>query len=418
MRNRRIALIGAVALILASSTPATAIEAVPLEAVDTIHSLSVDGGLGFGWAVSELTDIDGDGATDLIVSDHLINGEGAAFVFSGASGVLIHTLSAGPGFLGYAIADAGDVDADGTHDVIAGQPGANAARVFSGATGAELLSLTAPVVEAVGVAVAAAGDINADGHADVLVGASGAASNGTGAGRVYVFSGADGSVLRVYDGGAAGDRFGSATDWVADLDGDGFVDHVIGAQDAGKWNDGGVWVHSGRSGAVLWNFRGPKQGDELGSFFVAGLDDLTGDGVPDVYAGDYAATTNGHLSGEAYLLSGANGDVVRTWSGGSAWDGLGPGREAGDLDGDGLSELVVGSYSSRDAARDGGKFQVFSGADGSTLATVVGTTAGHQLGFDAVGIGDVDGDAVPDILVSAASGARAYVISGASLLGS
>jgi hypothetical protein len=177
-----------------------------------------------------------------------------------------------------------------------------------------------------------------------------------------------------------------------------------------------VWAYSGATGALLWNFRGPKQGAELGSFFVAGLDDLSGDGIPDVYAADYAATENGNQSGAAYVLSGADGSVVRFLVGDGAKDGFGPGREAGDLDADGVQDLVIGSYGSRDAVANGGKFQVISGADGSRLATVLGTDGGHQLGFDAVGVGDVDADGTPDILVSASSGARAYVVSGASLL--
>jgi hypothetical protein len=418
MRARRsISVIAALSLTVALAAPSTGAHGVPIEDVDVLYTLSVEGGVQLGWAVSELTDIDGDGVTDLIVSDDLFAGEGAAFVFSGATGALIHTLSGGPGRFGYAIADAGDVDADGTHDIVAGQPGANSARVFSGLTGEEILTLTSPSFEAVGVAVSSAGDINADGHADLLVGAQFGSANGLNAGRAYIFSGADGSVLRAYDGSAAGDLFGTATDWVADIDGDGHVEHAIGARDAGKWDDGGVWVYSGRTGALLWSFRGPKQGDELGSFFVAGLDDLTGDGVPDVYAGDYAATTNGRLSGEAYVLSGADGSVFRTRSGDSAKDGLGPGREGGDLDGDGVQDLVVGSWTSSDAVDGGGKFQVFSGADGSTLGTVLGTTPGTNLGFDAVGIGDVDGDGTPDLLVSAARGAVAYVVSGASVIG-
>lgn len=204
---------------------------------------------------------------------------------------------------------------------------------------------------------------------------------------------------------------------MADIDGDGFVEHVIGARDAGKWDDGGVWAYSGRTGALLWSFRGPKQGDELGSFFVAGLDDLTGDGVPDVYAGDYWATTNGNRSGEVYVFSGADGSVWQTRSGDSAKDGLGPGREAGDLDGDGVQDLVAGSFSSNDGAKDAGKFQVLSGADLSSLGTVVGTTPGNELGFDAIGIGDVNGDGTPDLLVSASPGAVAYVVSGASVIG-
>lgn len=418
MRIRRLAALPAALALSVASVLGVSAGSATLGDVDVIHDLGVDGGVSFGWAVSELTDITGDGVTDLIVSDNGYNGnDGAAFVFSGASGELIHALTAsGGGSLGYSIADAGDVDADGTADIVAGQPGGNAALVFSGATGELLLTLTSSTFEAIGTAVAAAGDLDGDGHDDVLVGATFSSFNGERAGRAYVFSGADGSVLRAIDGGQAGDRFGSATDWVADLDGDGVRDHVVGARDAGKWNDGAVWVYSGRTGAQLWHFRGPKQGSELASFFVAGLDDLNGDGTPDVYVGDYDATAKGARSGSAYVLSGADGSIIHFLRGDGAKDGFGPGREAGDMDGDGVQDLVIGSYSSRDAVRDGGKFQLVSGADGGTLATVVGTDPGHQLGFDAVGLGDVDGDGVPDVLVSAASGAKAYVISGASLL--
>lgn len=417
-RHRSISIVAATLLTLALAGPATAAGGATLEDVDILSTLTVEGGVALGWAVSELADVDGDGITDAIVSDHAYdNSAGAAFVFSGASGQLIHSLH-GTGLLGYSIADAGDVDGDGTHDIIAGAPAANAATVFSGASGDPILTLTSPRTEAVGVAVSTAGDVNADGHADLLVGAQFADVNGTDAGRVYVFSGADGSVIRAYDGSAAGDLFGTAADSVGDIDGDGYVEHAIGARDAGKWNDGGVWVHSGRTGALLWSFRSPKKGEELGSFFVAGLDDLTGDGVPDVYAGDYFATTNGHHSGEAYVFSGADGSVWRSRSGDSANDGLGPGREAGDLNGDGVQDLVVGSFSSNDGAADAGKFQVFSGADLSALGTVAGTTPGDELGFDAVGIGDVNGDGTPDLLVSASPGAVAYIVSGASVIAS
>jgi hypothetical protein len=420
-RTRRVALPGSGILVLALALPAMA--ATPasktLDEAAVIHTLTMPDGSDFGWAISELQDVDGDGVTDLIVSDdhHTTTNSGVVYVFSGSSGALLYQFSEGTGGrLGYAIADAGDVDGDGTHDIVAGRPGVSTVYVYSGATGATLLTISRPTYDRLGVAVAGAGDVNADGHADLLVGAQGTGVNGTNAGRAYVFSGADGSVLHAMDGSAAGDLFGTATDQVPDIDGDGVPEHVVGARDAGKWNDGGIWLFSGATGTLRWQFHAPKSDAELGSFFAAGLPDVTGDGVPDVYAGDYAATTNGNQSGRAYVFSGADGSVFLTLDGAGAKEGRGPGREAGDLNGDGVTDLVIGSYLSRDGARDGGRFDVFSGADGTILATVVGTIPGAQLGYDAVGLGDVDGDGVPDVAVSAALANTVYVVSGASLL--
>ena len=73
----------------------------------------------------------------------------------------------------------------------------------------------------------------------------------------------------------------------------------------------------------------------------------------------------------------------------------------------------MGSYSSSAGAEMAGKVQLFSGVDGSLLRTITSTTAGENLGFDAVGLGDVNRDDVPDVLASAATGDRVYVISGA-----
>ena len=66
-----------------------------------------------------------------------------------------------------------------------------------------------------------------------------------------------------------------------------------------------------------------------------------------------------------------------------------------------------------DAAPQAGKVQIFSGADGSVLRTFTSTTAGENLGFDAVGIGDVNHDHVPDALLAAATGDHVYIVAGA-----
>ena len=94
-------------------------------------------------------------------------------------------------------------------------------------------------------------------------------------------------------------------------------------------------------------------------------------------------------------------------------DGLGPGRGAGDANRDGAADLIIGSYnSSRRGEPEEARSQLFSGRDGSLLRTITSTTAGENLGFDAVGLGDVNGDWRPDALVSAATGDRVYVIAG------
>jgi hypothetical protein len=107
-----------------------------------------------------------------------------------------------------------------------------------------------------------------------------------------------------------------------------------------------------------------------------------------------------------------DGSVIRSWTGSAANQGFGPGREAGDVDGDGVDDIVVGSYTSSDGAKAAGKVEVFSGATGDRLRLITSTNKHENLGFDAVGLGDTNGDHVPDLLVSAATGGTVYLISG------
>ena len=90
--------------------------------------------------------------------------------------------------------------------------------------------------------------------------------------------------------------------------------------------------------------------------------------------------------------------------------GTGPGREAGDVDHDRRVDLAVGSYTASYGAPGAGRVEVHSGRSGGVLRTITSTTAGENLGFDAVGVGDVDRDHEPDLLVSAAT--RVGVIPG------
>ena len=130
------------------------------------------------------------------------------------------------------------------------------------------------------------------------------------------------------------------------------------------------------------------------------------------YVSDYADNGAGTGAGAAFVYSGVDGSLLYRIDGSGPGEGLGPGREAGDVNGDGVQDLAIGSYTSSDGAPNAGKVQIFSGVDGSLLRTITSTTANEELGFDAVGVGDTNGDGIPDLLVSAAQGDTVYLIAG------
>jgi hypothetical protein len=388
-----------------------------VEPVEVLHTLSGSNpGAFYGWAVSELGDVDGDGKTDLVVGEPF-TATGTTWVHSGRTGDLLYRLDGAPGDQqGYAIADAGDTDGDGVPDIVSGAPGTGrgSAYLYSGATGRLLHRFSrGRDGDFFGAAVAGAGDVNRDGHADVLVGAPLNDGGGRDSGRAYVFSGRTYKLIRKLDAGDEGDLFGSATDWTPDLDDDGRPELIVGAQDAGPTIGGKAYVFSGRNGRPLFTITPPASAGEFGSFFVAGVGDVNGDGTGDVYAADYADGSLGPGTGRAAVYSGADGTELRSWTGSAAGEGLGPGREAGDVDGDGIVDLAIGSYTSSDGAPQAGKVEIFSGADGSLLRRITSTIAFENLGFDTVGVDDLNDDGVPDLLISAASGDRVYVVAGA-----
>jgi hypothetical protein len=389
--------------------------------VEVIHVLEGDGGGGlFGWAVSAVADVDGDGASEVLTAAPFdVTGganAGRAYLYSGARGTLLSTWTGAAGErLGFAVADAGDVDGDGTTDVIVGAPAlmgaVGRAYLYSGATGDELAVLVGSAPgDLFGSSVTGVGDVDGDGLADVLVGASRDGTLGVDGGRVALFAAADWSAPRWAREGTAGSRLGGGAGPVGDVSGDGIADVVVGAHG----NGGAVWVLSGDDGSdVLPPRVGDRTAGNLGQFFVAGVGDVDGDGVPDVYGGDFGDTALGPGTGRAYVWSGASGARLHTFAGASAGDGLGCGRGAGDADGDGTPDLAVGSYSaSPGGVTQAGFITVFSGATGAVVRTITGTTPMEQVGFDVVTLGDVDGDGRDDLVMSGANDDRVYVIAG------
>ena len=416
-RTTRVGGVAAAGLVAALAlAPAATAAAGFVEDVDVLYALHGDASnVTFGWAVGELHDIDGDAVTDIIVGDPLRVGGGAAYVFSGADGApIFQWIVPGSNYYGYAIADAGDADGDGTNDILVGAAiGAGFADLRSGATGALLHRFTGGAGDGLGAAVGSAGDVNNDGHADLLLGAPRVdGAIGTDSGAVYVVDGATYATIRTIRGEDAGGRFGTGTDLADDLDNDGKADFVIGARDSGPSQRGRAYAFSSATGRKLWTVTAPKTGGDLGSFFVGGLDDLDGDGTGDVYVGDYTDSANGGQSGAAYAISGVDGSRIHAWRGPRPKEGMGPGREAGDIDGDGVQDVAVGSYLSSSGAKLAGRVDIFSGATGRSIASITSSRIGENLGFDVVSLGDTNGDGSPDLVVSAATGNSVYVISG------
>ncbi len=245
-------------------------------------------GAQFGYALSGLGDVNSDGVNDFAIGDPLkdtpdgLTDVGLVYIFSGADGSLLRTLNhpslggaeTGARF-GEAVADAGDVDHDGTSDVLIGAPGAGEAFVFSGASGAQLFKVTSPVAEAVpsfGSAVAGGKDLDNDGTPDFAVGAP---LLKTSQGAVFIYKGSNGTLLRRLNppDRQTFARFGAAVIFSNDLTGDGRPDVLVGApeEDLGNLlNAGKVYIFRGSNGRLFTSLTSEKTQAFAGFGFALG----------------------------------------------------------------------------------------------------------------------------------------------------
>lgn len=393
--------------------------------------LNVEGlsaGERLGLAVAAAGDVDGDGIPDLLLGAPNASprgpASGRALLVSGADGSILRNFAgalAGDS-LGCAVAGVGDVDGDGVPDLLIGARGddvggsqAGAAFLISGARGNVLWVVRGVAGDNLGCSVVGLGDVNGDGVPDVAVGAWTADSGGTNSGHVRVLDGATGSLLRLFSGEAPYDHFGFALANVGDVDGDGVTDLAVGARWSAftGYGAGSAYVYSGASGALLHVARGAAAGDAFGSALV-GLGDVTGDGVRDLAVGAPGSDVGGANSGSVYVFSGADGGLVRSLHGLAVGDGFGGALAALDIDQDGVLDLAVGALASDERGTNAGSVRVFSGADGSQLASLFGGLPEDRLGSALASLGDVDLDGRSELLVGAYGDSGKGALTGAA----
>ncbi|CAC9549109.1 hypothetical protein [uncultured Gammaproteobacteria bacterium] len=456
-------------------------------------------------------DVNGDGLDDLIVGAWKAdsNGKsdtGKSYVIFGkidSTTINLSAIASGTGgfvingenlddISGSSVSNAGDVNGDGLDDLIVGakhadpdsKSKAGKSYIIFGKKDSTAIELSAIASgtggfvingenanDQSGFPVSTAGDVNGDGLDDLIVGSIEASPSGKSrAGKSYVIFGKiDNTVINlsalgtggfVINGEKVNDYSGISASNAGDINGDGLDDLIVGAHHANvsdKSNAGKSYVIFGKKDSTAIDLSAIASGSGTGGFVINGENvddwsgfstssagDINGDGLDDLIVGAYQADPNGKSNaGKSYVVFGKtdstainlsaiasgtggfviNGENVDDVSGNSV-------STAGDVNGDGLNDLIVGARGKLKA----GKFYVIFGKKDNTtieLSAIASGTGGFVINgenmsnFNFRGIsvstaGDVNGDGLDDLIVGAhgaqqsngANPGKSYVIFG------
>jgi hypothetical protein len=324
----------------------------------------------------------------------------------------------GTTYLGYSVSSAGDVNNDGYSDVIVGAfaYSYNTGRVYIYYGGSDMDNVADVIMtgearrDNFGISIAGIGDVNGDGFDDVIVGAEDFSSY---KGRSYIFYGGS-SMDNVADvimtGGAKDDSFGCSVSGAGDVNNDGFNDVLVGA-----WGCKRTYVFLGGSqmdgvaDKIIYDKNGAYSG-----IANAGVGDVNGDGFDDIAIGFSTSIE------KICLFFGGDSiddvaDVTIT-----AENNLNISNNivssAGDVNGDGFDDVIVGTINYN--SRTGRAYIFFGGQTMDAKADVVMTGEGNynEFGNSVSGAGDVNNDGYDDVVIGANSyysdKGRAYIFFG------
>lgn len=378
-----------------------------------------------------MSDLNGDGLSDIVIGakgydTQGMNNRGRVAVYFGAAmpattpGWSVEGAAENDSF-GTSVSSRGDLNGDGVADLVVGAPfamgGNGQATVYLGGSSPSnrpTLTLNPPMQGSdFGRSVAILGDINGDGFDDFAVGAS-TANNSSMGGQVFVYFGGatlDATPDLTLGGSAPQIQFGRAVAGAGDVNGDGFADFLVGAPRAPNNNVvdvGAAYLYLGGERpdtTADGTYRGTMMSDFFGATLTSAYD-IDRDGFADFAVG--APRTSG---GESPVFIFGGGTAVPTMArtsiappSGARGFGRGLGS-AGDVNGDGHYDLIVGAPVTSGAENETGRAFLYVGAANGIVttpaATYDGAVGGDSLGSACNGAGDVNGDDLGDVLVGA-----------------
>jgi FG-GAP-like repeat/FG-GAP repeat len=347
-----------------------------------------------GLELVAIGDRNGDGVSDFAAAANAAYAPTGARVtaYSGADGAVIGSIvGLASEWFGQAIA-AGDTNGDGFLEMVITSPRATQTGIKIGKVGVYPVILGfSPLWEQFSTfsqgsdfrSVAVIDDRSGDGLPDVLIGTPSSA-NGP---RIDILAGTTGATLSSIVSTPLFGNFGAEVSAMGDIDVDGTDDYAVAAPLQAK-----VTIHSGSDDGVLRTITWPFV-ESFGSS-LATLGDASGDGVTDLAIGIPDSSLAGLLAGATLIVSGATGASHQLIlpAGADLFGQFGLGlADAGDLNGDGRSDLVAGSPYPHVGA-NGGRVRVYSGANGALLRNYTEAQSSAFLGLESVAIGDLDGD--------------------------
>jgi len=399
--------------------------------------------------VAGVGDVDGDGADDFFIGaygeDSVASNSGAAYLVLSAPSGQVDLADADAkltgvsdeDWAGWMVSGAGDVNNDGYDDLLVGAPKVDDAGSDAGAaylvlgptTGTSSLADADGIFTGeaandwAGMGLNGAGDVNDDGYDDFLVGAPYDDQGGSNAGATYLVLGPVGGEASLGDvgvklrGNVTYDYAGRRMDGAGDVDGDGFDDVLVSAyyEDSGGAEAGAVHLFYGPVSAdmALSSSDAKLVGEvanDIAGVDVAGAGDIDGDGDDDILIGAMRADAG---AGRSYLVLDAvtgtrdlsAADAILYGVNGGSYSGNAV-NGAGDMDGDGYGEVVIGAYyDSAVGSGTGSTYLLFGPVSGGVDladADVIfhGENDGDYTGFSVGAAGDLDGDGRSDLLVS------------------